>query len=111
MQASWGGETTIHARRSSSWRESSDGVVSKRYGVGGWRPGTRSGLEDIRLALARTHVKDSSRWESDVADIPSQDEVLAWRTYGRMLSETTVAYETVVYGRWGEGPSGTSLQY
>ena len=88
----------------------------KLYDINGWfrrdwRPGARTGLDELRQALAQTSPEDNSRWELDVAEIPSQNETLAWRTYGALLKEDDDPYETVVYGRWREGPSGTSLQY
>ena len=79
-----------------------------------WSPLERNGLEDIWSQLRPPiEPEDTHRWELDVADIPSQNETAAWRTYGTLLNEKEAEghpYRCVVYGRFVEGPPPT-LQY
>ncbi|MBM3139391.1 MAG: hypothetical protein FJZ92_04030 [Chloroflexi bacterium] len=76
-----------------------------------WTPASRTGYDRLRALTARAMPAATASWELDVADLPSQDESVAWREYRRLLTEAEHAYEPVAYGRFVETPSGGALQY
>lgn len=84
------------------------------YNFGGvfrkWQPLPRTGLTQFQQKLASVRPEQTARWELDVADIPSQSEERAWRTYFDMLDETADPYACVVYGRFVDGAK-PALQY
>ena len=87
----------------------------KKYDIKGlfrsWKVAQRTGLEELRQKLEAATPEETRNWKLDIADIPSQDESLAWRTYGKLLDEESNPYKMVVYSRWFEGESGMCLQY
>lgn len=76
-----------------------------------WRPSPRTGLDRLREMTESVPPYQTSRWELDVADLPSQNETVAWKRYRELLRETDHPYEPVVYGRYVERESGRALQY
>lgn len=76
-----------------------------------WRPLERTGAATLRSKLASVSPEETSNWELDVADIPSQSEARAWKTYGKLLGEAEDPYRCVVYGRYVVTESGVALQY
>ena len=76
-----------------------------------WRPSQRTGLERLREMTESVTADQTSGWELDVADLPSQNETVAWKRYRELLRETDHPYEPVAYGRYVESESGRALQY
>jgi hypothetical protein len=76
-----------------------------------WRSLPRTGIASLKQKLDITDPANTTRWELDVADIPSQKPEQAWKTYSDLLKEKVDPYQTVVYGRWHRGASGIALQY
>ena len=68
-----------------------------------WRALDRTGLEEIKRLVSENGDGATAGWELDIADIPSQSEIKAWRTYGGLLKETEHAYRCVGYGRVVDG--------
>ena len=82
-----------------------DPVRPLRPSFWSWSRLERTGLEVIQSQLrAPVEPEETHDWELDVADIPSQDETKAWRTYGTLLDETRGdhPYRCEVYGRFVE---------
>lgn len=80
----------------------------------GWRPEPRTGSEEIRRRVLEMDSEETTDWELDVADIPSQNARAAWKLYHRLLREPDDphGYAAVAYGRVVPASDGrTALQY
>ena len=89
---------------------------AKSHDLGGlirraWWRAERTGLEALRQKLANVDPAATATWELDLAEIPSQNEARAWKTYRRLLQEKDAPYGCVAYGRYVLGSSGRALQY
>ncbi len=72
------------------------------------------GLLATRTFLGVAHPDQSSLWELDVCEIPSQNPSLAWEANKRFLSapaSEAAPYRCVTYAREVPGPQGKVLQY
>lgn len=71
-------------------------------------------LGPLRQTLASVEPEETTPWELNVSDLPSQDEEGAWNTYARYLNGSPVdgePFRWVTYARYVEGRSGRALQY
>lgn len=78
-----------------------------------WSRLARTGVGAIRASLAADAEGGRSDWELDVAEVPSQNEMVAWSTYRSLLREAEseeYRYRCVAYGRFVPGPPA-ALQY
>ncbi len=79
-----------------------------------WRPPAADRIGPLRALLASVEPQETTSWELDVADIPSQDEGAAWRAYLRYLEGTPPGgepFRCVTYARGVDQPGGRVLQY
>jgi hypothetical protein len=76
-----------------------------------WTPLPVTPLDELRRAITGATPASTRTWEFDIADIPSQSEDAAWRTYARMVGQPSAAFPPTVYGRAVRVGSDLVLQY
>lgn len=80
------------------------------WGRGRWQPLPVTPLAEMAERVRRASPGTTRGWALDLAAIPSQSEVEAWRVYGRVLAGSP--FEETVYGRIREYDDGRiALQY
>jgi hypothetical protein len=93
------------------WSFSLRGFIAHHVLRDPWSPSPRTGIGAVQARATLTGPEGTDSWELDVADIPSQNETLAWKQNAEMVRETVRPFRPTVYGRIVAAAEACALQY